>query len=106
MGGCQELGGRPLASVIQDWRLGERYAMNIIADLNSGCEGWIDWNLCLDEQGGPNHANNCCVAPVICDTVADQVLYQPAFWHLAHFSRHIRVGARRVACSSSKDVLE
>ena len=28
----------------EDWKLGERYAMNIIKDLNSGCEGWIDWN--------------------------------------------------------------
>ncbi|CAE8585046.1 unnamed protein product, partial [Polarella glacialis] len=45
--GCQELGGRPLASVMGDWKLGERYAMNIISDMNSGCEGWIDWNLCL-----------------------------------------------------------
>ena len=54
--------------VVEDWKLGERYAMNIIADANSGCraavrgedfgcsgEGWIDWNLCLDEEGGPNH---------------------------------------------------
>ena len=38
--------------------------MNIIADLNSGCEGWIDWNLCLDELGGrlacnwPQHAQH------------------------------------------------
>jgi len=104
--GCQELGGRPLSSVLGGWKLGERYAMNIIADLNSGCEGWIDWNLCLDETGGPNHVGNLCVAPVICDTRADQVLYQPSFWYLAHFSRYLMPGARRVLCSCSRDALE
>ncbi|CAK0853651.1 unnamed protein product [Prorocentrum cordatum] len=104
--GCQELGGRPLSSVLGDWKQGERYAMNIIADLNSGCEGWIDWNLCLDETGGPNHVGNFCVAPVICDTRRDRVLMQPSYWYLGHFSRFIRPGARRVLCSSSRDVLE
>ena len=53
--------------MLGEWKLGERYAMNIIADLNSGCEGWIDWNLVLDETGGPNHVGNLCVAPVIAD---------------------------------------
>lgn len=104
--GCQELGDRPLASVLGDWKLGERYAMNIIADMNSGCEGWIDWNLCLDAQGGPNHAGNFCAAPVICDTRRDEVLYQSSYWYLGHFSRYIRPGARRVVCGPSRDALE
>lgn len=96
--GCQELGGRELSSVLHDWKLGERYSMNIIADINSGCEGWIDWNLCLDEEGGPNHVGNTCVAPVICNTEKGEILYQPSFWHLGHFSRYIRPGARRLLC--------
>lgn len=104
--GCQELGGASLVEVMGTWKLGERYAMNIIADLNSGCEGWIDWNLCLDETGGPNHVGNLCVAPVICDTQKGKVHYQPSFWYLAHFARYIRPGARRVLCSSSCDALE
>eukprot|EP00435_Cladocopium_sp_Y103_P063280 s159_g24.t2 len=104
--GCQELGGRELSSVLHDWKLGERYSMNMIADMNSGCEGWIDWNLCLDEEGGPNHVGNTCVAPVICNTEKGEVLYQPSFWHLGHFSRYIRPGARRLLCSSTRDALE
>lgn len=103
---CQELDGVPLAKAQGDWKLGERYAMNIIADINSGTEGWIDWNLCLDEQGGPNHARNFCVAPIICDTRNDRVLYQPAYFYLGQFSRYIRPGARRVTCGTSRDVLE
>eukprot|EP00747_Dinoflagellata_sp_TGD_P109956 gnl/TRDRNA2_/TRDRNA2_170834_c1_seq1.p1 gnl/TRDRNA2_/TRDRNA2_170834_c1~~gnl/TRDRNA2_/TRDRNA2_170834_c1_seq1.p1 ORF type:complete len:552 (+),score=86.02 gnl/TRDRNA2_/TRDRNA2_170834_c1_seq1:164-1819(+) len=104
--GCQELGGRPLAGMLGDWKLGERYAMNIINDMNSGCEGWIDWNLYLDETGGPNHVGNLCVAPIILDTIKDEVLLQPIFYYLGHFSRYIRPGARRIVCSSSRDALE
>lgn len=103
---CQELGNRSLKSCLNDWKLAERYAMNIIADLNSGCEGWIDWNLCLDQNGGPNHAGNNCVAPIICDTQTGEVLQQPCYWYIGHFSRFIKPGAHRAICASSRDVLE
>lgn len=104
--GCQELSGRPLQEVLGRWKYGERYGMNIIADLNSGTEGWIDWNLYLDQHGGPNHVGNYCVAPIICDTRYDAVHYQAAYWYLGHFSKFIRPGARRVTSSTSRDVLE
>mmetsp|Transcript_33914 Transcript_33914/g.91821 ORF Transcript_33914/g.91821 Transcript_33914/m.91821 type:complete len:668 (-) Transcript_33914:142-2145(-) len=104
--GCQELAGIELSSEFCNWKFGERYAMNLIADINAGCEGWIDWNLCLDERGGPNHVGNYCVAPVILDSKSGRVLYQPAFWFLAHFARFIHPGARRVVCGTSRDVLE
>mmetsp|Transcript_125185 Transcript_125185/g.365599 ORF Transcript_125185/g.365599 Transcript_125185/m.365599 type:complete len:669 (-) Transcript_125185:190-2196(-) len=104
--GCQELAGVDLGSELGNWKFGERYAMNLIADINAGCEGWIDWNLCLDERGGPNHVGNYCVAPIILDSRSGRVLYQPAFWYLAHFARFIHPGARRVVCSTSRDMLE
>eukprot|EP00929_Paragymnodinium_shiwhaense_P100081 TRINITY_DN62128_c0_g1_i1.p1 TRINITY_DN62128_c0_g1~~TRINITY_DN62128_c0_g1_i1.p1 ORF type:complete len:596 (+),score=96.87 TRINITY_DN62128_c0_g1_i1:101-1789(+) len=104
--GCQELGGRALSSVMGHWKLGERYAMNIINDLNSGCEGWIDWNLCLDETGGPNHVGNLCVAPVICDKTSAKVHFQPSFWYIGHFSRYIQPGALRCTAGASRDALE
>jgi len=103
---CQELGGRTLQAVLGDWKLGERYATNVIADANAGCEGWIDWNLCLDAEGGPNHKGNCCVAPIICDAHSDEVLLQPCYWCLGQFSRFIRPGALRAVCGSSRDALE
>eukprot|EP00434_Breviolum_minutum_P031236 symbB.v1.2.027625.t1/scaffold2847.1/size68964/3 len=93
--GCQELGGRELSSVLHDWKLGERYSMNMIADMNSGCE-----------EGGPNHVGNTCVAPIICNTKMDEILYQPSYWHLGHFSKYIRLGAQPLLCSSTRDALE
>lgn len=105
--GCQEIGkGRTLEDVLGDWKIAERYSSNIISDLNSGTEGWIDWNLWLDEKGGPNHVNNMCLAPIICDTNSDSVMIQPAYWHVAHFSKYIKPGAKKLICSTSRDVLE
>jgi len=88
---CVEGGPRPGA-----WFTGERYAHNIINDLNQGCQGWIDWNLALDEQGGPNHAKNYCDAPVLVDTKAGTFSYQSSYYYLGHFSRYIRPGSIRI----------
>mmetsp|Transcript_31844 Transcript_31844/g.74419 ORF Transcript_31844/g.74419 Transcript_31844/m.74419 type:complete len:655 (+) Transcript_31844:108-2072(+) len=103
---CQELADLNLRSELGNWKYAERYAMNIIADVEAGCEGWIDWNLCLDEVGGPNHCGNFCLAPIILDTRRDRVLMQPCYHVLSHFSKFIRPGARRVTCGTSRDALE
>ena len=42
------------------WARAERYVHTILADLASGSNGWIDWNLILDSIGGPNHLGNLC----------------------------------------------
>mmetsp|Transcript_70546 Transcript_70546/g.228489 ORF Transcript_70546/g.228489 Transcript_70546/m.228489 type:complete len:841 (-) Transcript_70546:76-2598(-) len=98
---CQELGPH-----IGDWAVAERYAESIITDFNNWCEGWIDWNLLLDETGGPNHVGNCCSAPIIADTVNDRVLLQPSYYYIGHFSRYIQPGAQRVLCTANRDCLE
>ena len=67
-----------------------RYARNIIGSLNNWVDGWIDWNMVLDLQGGPNWAKNWCVAPVIVDTEKDEVYYTPLYYTLAHFSVFLR----------------
>ncbi|GAB4316749.1 MAG: glycoside hydrolase family 30 protein [Bacteroidales bacterium] len=72
-----------------------RYARDIIGCLNHWVEGWIDWNMLLDRQGGPNWAGNWCVAPIIIDPEQDQVYFTPLYYTMAHFSRFIRPGAVR-----------
>ena len=91
--GCQE-GGPHLGS----WEVGERYARSIISDLNRWTVGWIDWNLLLDERGGPNHAGNFCSAPILADTARGTLMHQSSYWVLGHFARFIRPGAQRVSC--------
>jgi glucosylceramidase len=77
-----------------------RYARDIIGGLNSWMTGWIDWNIVLDRQGGPNLAQNWCIAPVIADPETDEVYFTPLYYTLAHFSRYIRPGARRIEVES------
>ncbi|MFZ5939408.1 MAG: glycoside hydrolase family 30 protein [Bacteroidota bacterium] len=87
------------------WHYGETYGLSIINDLNNGASGWTDWNILLDEQGGPNHVGNFCLAPVVAHTVTGEVTFMSSFYYLGHFSKFIRPGARRVTCSSNNDDL-
>ena len=73
-----------------------RYARDIIGCLNNWVEGWIDWNMVLDEKGGPNLAQNWCVAPIIVDVSKDEVYYTPLYYTISHFSKFIRPEAKRI----------
>ncbi|MBM7704541.1 glycoside hydrolase family 30 protein [Metabacillus iocasae] len=96
--GCME-GGVHLGA----WQTGERYGRNIIGDLNNYLEAWIDWNLVLDEKGGPNHVGNYCDAPVIVDVGQEQVHYNSSYYYIGHFSKYIKPGAQRILCNVSSD---
>ena len=99
--GCQE-GGPHHGS----WELGERYARSMINDLNRWTVGWIDWNLLLGMDGGPNHVGNLCSAPILADTAADTLHRQSSFFYIGHLARFVRPGARRVLCAASRQALE
>ena len=99
--GCQENGPH-----LGSWDTGERYAHSMINDLNRWTEAWVDWNMVLDETGGPDHVGNFCSAPIIADTQAGEIRYQSSYYYIGHFSRFIRPGARRVACAKTLDSLE
>ncbi len=73
-----------------------RYARDIIGCLNHHVDGWVDWNMVLDKQGGPNWFKNWCTAPVIVDPESDEVYFTPLYYTLAHFSKYIRPGAIRI----------
>jgi glucosylceramidase len=73
-----------------------RYANDIIGCLNNHVDGWVDWNMVLNKQGGPNWFKNWCTAPVIVDEEKDEVYFTPLYYTLAHFSKFIRPGAVRI----------
>jgi len=73
-----------------------RYARDIIGCINNWVNGWVDWNMVLDRQGGPNWFKNWCVAPVIVDPDKDEVYFTPLYYTMAHFSKYIRPGAVRI----------
>lgn len=83
-----------------------RYASDIIGCLNNWVDGWVDWNMVLDRQGGPNWFKNWCTAPVIVDVEKDQVYFTPLYYTMAHFSKFMRPGAVKIGCTiQDKEVM-
>ncbi len=85
-----------------DWHWGEQYGENMIHDFNNGAVAWTDWNILLDETGGPNHVNNFCFAPVHAKTQEGTLHYMNSYYYIGHFSKNIRPGAKRIISSSNR----
>jgi len=83
-----------------------RYARNIIVSLDHWVGGWVDWNVVLDREGGPNHEGNFCGAPIMIDTATQEVYYTPIYYVLAQFSRTIRPGDQAVQTRRTLDGLD
>ena len=90
----------------QYWPNAERYGKSMINDFNNGTAGWTDWNILLDENGGPNHVQNLCFAPIHGDTRTGELVYTPAYYYIGHFSKYIKPGAKRVSTVSSRSFLQ
>jgi glucosylceramidase len=93
-------------SRLNDWVLGERYGHSMIHDFNAGTVGWTDWNVLVDETGGPNHVGNFCFAPVVADTKKGVLVYTNAYYYIGQFSKFIKPGAKRIISSSNRDLLQ
>lgn len=100
---CVEYSLHPGQNQLRSARM---YAHEIIGDLNHGMSLFLDWNLLLDERGGPNHVGNYCDAPVMYDTKTGEMRKNLSFDYIGHFSRFIRPGARRVGVSRFGDCVE
>ncbi|MEP6795828.1 MAG: glycoside hydrolase family 30 protein [Saprospiraceae bacterium] len=88
------------------WHWGENYGSAMIQDFNNGATGWTDWNILLDETGGPNHVNNFCFAPVHADTRDNTLHFMNSYYYIGHFSKYIQPGAKRILTSSSRAQLQ
>lgn len=89
----------------QHWPNAERYSRSMINDFNQGTVGWTDWNVLLDQTGGPNHLGNFCFAPVHADLKSGELIYTPSYYYIGHFSKFIRPDAKRVSTVSSRSPL-
>ena len=87
------------------WPNAERYGRSMINDFNRGTVAWTDWNILLDETGGPNHVQNLCFAPVHGDTQTGALIFTPTYYYIGHFSKFIKPGARRVSTVASRSFL-
>lgn len=89
----------------QHWSNGERYGESMIHDFNNGTVGWTDWNILLDENGGPNHVGNYCFAPIHADIRTGELIFTPAYYYIGQFSKFIRPGAKLVNTTTSNSSL-
>jgi glucosylceramidase len=90
---------------VTDWKLGEKYGVNMIHDFNNGSVGFTDWNILLDETGGPNHVQNFCFAPIHGNTKTGELIYTNEYYYIGHFSKFIQPGAKRIVSSASRSQL-
>jgi len=93
------------AKRINFWGLGEEYGRSMINDFNNGTVGWTDWNILLDETGGPNHVGNFCFAPMHANTQTGELIYTNSYYYIGHFSKFIRPGAKKITSASSRSQL-
>ncbi len=84
----------------------ERYVTDIIGCLNNWVKGWVDWNILLNRQGGPNHVENWCIAPIIIDEQSHEYYVTPLYYVMSHFSKYILPGAKRVKASVNSDSIQ
>lgn len=88
-----------------NWQLGEKYGANMIHDFNNGMVGFTDWNVLLDETGGPNHVGNFCFAPIHGNTKTGELIFTNEYYYIGHFSKFIQPGAKRIVSSASRSQL-
>ena len=87
------------------WANAERYGTSMINDFNNGTVAWTDWNILLDQNGGPNHVQNFCFAPVHADLSKNELIFTPSFYYIGHFSKFIKEGAKRLSTTTSRSNL-
>jgi glucosylceramidase len=87
------------------WPNAERYGTQMINDFNNGTVAWTDWNILLDEKGGPNHVGNFCFAPVHADLSTGDLIFTPSYYYIGHFSKFVLPNAKRISTVSSRSSL-
>ena len=70
--------------------------------MNNWVSGWLDWNIILNEEGGPNFLHNNVDSPIIVNTKTEEFYKQPMWYGIAHFSRFVSPGSRRIKLKTSR----
>lgn len=102
-----------------EWE-GELYAHDIIGDLNNWANAWVDWNMFLNEDGGPSHwldeqredpkqdKEKIWVgsSPIVYDREKEELDIRSSYYYMGHFSKFIRPGAKRIGYSVFEPMVE
>ncbi|XP_072391061.1 putative glucosylceramidase 3 [Diabrotica undecimpunctata] len=86
--------------VLGSWSNAEIYASDIMQDLNHWVTGWVDWNIVLNNKGGPNVAAGMD-SPII--NYNSEFYKQPLYYAIGHYSKYLPVGSKRIYSSQCND---
>lgn len=101
--GCVEYSRFSSADQLSNARM---YGHDIAGDLNHGACAFIDWNILLNSQGGPNHVNNFCDAPMMYDVETGWLEKKLSYTYIGHFSRYLLPGSVRIGMSRYTDEID
>ena len=73
--------------------------------LRNWCQSITAWNLALDEKGRPNIGPFPCGGIVTIHSETNEITRSGQFWALAHFSKFIRRGAKRLDSKSDAQAI-
>ncbi len=76
------------------WYRAEKTAHDIMADLSNHASGWVDWNLILDHEGGPNHVGNLCDSPARASMSYKNFSFGPMYYTISHISKFVPPGSK------------
>lgn len=82
--------------ILGSWKRCQQYVHKMMNNFKHGISAFIDWNMVLDERGGPNYVNNFADAPMIFYEYNQTLIKQPMFYGIAHFSKFLRPGCVRI----------
>lgn len=75
---------------VKNWtRDAEFYMLEMLGNINNGMNGYIDWNILLDINGGPNHSENFCKSPVILNE-NNEIILTPIYYYLKHLGGFVK----------------
>ncbi|XP_076179656.1 lysosomal acid glucosylceramidase-like [Ptiloglossa arizonensis] len=86
------------------WTYGEKYILSIIEYINHWSVGWIDWNLALDEEGGPTWSKNTLASAIVVNSERDEFYKLPTFYAIRHFSRFVDRGSVRISITDTDTI--
>ena len=100
----------------------ERYAKEICGNFNNFEIASCDWNLLLNDKGGPFHnrskttvavpgvvfddVSGGCLAPVLRNSETNELIFTPIYYYIGHFSKYLKRGAKRIAITRYTDALD
>ena len=82
------------------------FGHEICRDMNAGTSSFITWSIVFDQDGGPNHVNNLCDAPILYDTATKTLHRTLSYEYIGHFSRYIVPGSEHIRLSKFSDDLD